>query len=139
MNSDREFYLMDVADLPVEVFRGGNASGFQFHEARALKDCETYTRDGVTYVRATHNGFSCYDHITDVMKRQGRNVWKIKKGASIPAELALYADRRPGYEGHFMLPPRKDMSLKRYIGILEELERDPSRCAKLTPAEIQNG
>jgi hypothetical protein len=137
--SDRDFYLMDVTDLPVDLFRGGNATGFQFHEDRALKDCQTYGRDGVTFVRANLTGFSCFDHITERMKRQGKNIWKLKKGVAIPAELCLVKDSRVGYEGHFMIAPLRDMPLKKYVGILEELERDPARCVKLTPQEIRNG
>jgi len=112
---------------------------FSFHEDRALKDCVTYERDGVTFVSANLTGFSCFDHITERMKQQGRNVWKLRKGVAIPTELGLVKDLRPGYEGHFMLPPLRDMPLKKYVGIIEELERDPSKCVKLTPQEIRNG
>lgn len=139
MISPGEFYLMDVADLPFELFRGGNAGGFQFHEDRALKDCVTYPKDGIVYVRANLTGFSCFSHITDRMKRQGKNVWKLKKGAILPPELKLVRDQRRGHEGHYMLAPFKDMPLKKYIGLIEEIERDPSKCVKLTPQEIKNG
>lgn len=139
MISPGDFFLMDVVDIPFELFRGGNASGFQFHEDRALKDCVTYQKDGVIYVRANLTGFSCFDHITDRMKKQGKNVWKLKKGALIPPELKLVKDQRRGHEGHFMLAPIKDMPLRKYIGLLEEIERDPSRCVKLSPQEIKNG
>jgi hypothetical protein len=64
---------------------------------------------------------------------------QLRKGAPIPPELQMFKDRRVGHEGHYMLPPRRDMALKRYIGILEEFERDPMRCTKLSPKEIQNG
>ncbi|WP_308363652.1 MULTISPECIES: hypothetical protein [unclassified Microbulbifer] len=139
MISPGEFYLMDVADLPFDLFRGGNASGFQFHEDRAMKDCYTYMKDGVIYVGANLTGFSCFDHITDRMKRQGKNVWKLKRGALLPVDLKLVRDERRGHEGHYMLAPAKDMPIRKYIGLLEELERDPSKCTKLTPQEIRNG
>lgn len=139
MVSPGEFYLMDVADLPFDLFRGGNANGFQFHEDRALKDCVTYLKDGAIYVRANLTGFSCFNHITDRMKRQGKNIWKLKKGAILPPELKLVKDQRRGHEGHYMLAPFKDMPLKKYIGLIEEIERDPSKCIKLTPQEIKNG
>ncbi len=98
MISPGEFYLMDVADLPFELFRGGNAGGFQFHEERALKDCVTYSKDGVIYVRANLTGFSCFDNITNRMKRQGKNIWKLKKGALLPSEVKLVKDKRRGHE-----------------------------------------
>jgi hypothetical protein len=134
-----DFYLMDVADLPSDLYRGGNASGFQFHEERAMKDCITYPRDGVIFIRANLTGFSCFDHITARMKQQGRNIWKLKRGAVLPLDIGLVKDLRRGQEGHFMLCPLKDIPLKKYLGLLEEIERDPTRCVKLTPQEIQHG
>ena len=139
MISPSEFFLMDVADIPFDLYRGGNTMGFQFHEERALKDCITFPKDGVMYVRANLTGFSCFDRITDRMKRQGKNIWKLKKGVLLPPELKLVKDQRRGHEGHFMLAPVHDMPLKKYIGLLEELERDPTKCVKLTPQEIKNG
>jgi hypothetical protein len=139
MISPAEFFLMDVADLPFDLFRGGNAQGVQFHEDRAIKDCITYPRDGITFVKANLTGFSCFSHLTDRMKRQGKNIWKLKKGAVLPVELKLVKDQRRGHDGHYMLAPVKDMPLKKYIGLIEELERDPSKCIKLSPEEIKNG
>lgn len=139
MISPAEFFLMDVADLPFDLFRGGNAQGVQFHEDRAMKDCITYSRDGITFVTANLTGFSCFNHLTDRMKRQGKNIWKLKKGAVLPVELKLVKDQRRGHDGHYMLAPVKDMPLKKYIGLIEELERDPSKCVKLSPEEIKNG
>lgn len=139
MISPGEFFLMDVADLPFDLFRGGNAQGFQFHEDRAIKDCITYPKEGVTFVRANLTGFSCFNHLTDRMRRQGKNIWKLKRGAVLPSELKLVKDQRRGHEGHYMLAPVKDMPLRKYIGLIEELERDPSKCVRLTPQEIRNG
>ena len=139
MISTAEFFLMDITDLPFNLFRGGNATGFQFHEDRAQKDCVTYTKDGVIYVSANLTGFSCFNQITNRMRRQGKNIWKLKTGIVIRPELKLVKDQRRGHEGHFMLAPHKDMPLNDYIALIQELERDPTKCVKLTPEEIKNG
>jgi hypothetical protein len=137
--SPADFFLMDLGNLPFDLFRGGNASGFQFHEERALKDCIVYPRDGVQFVSAANSGFSCFDHLTPRMRQQGRNVWKLRKGAMLPEELRLVKDQRRGHEGHYMLVPMRDMPVYKYVGLIQELERDPSKCVKLTPEEIRNG
>lgn len=139
MVNSRDFFLMDVSSLPFDLFRGGNASGFQFHEARALKDCVTYLKDGVLHVHANLTGFSSFDHITRRMRLGGRNVWKIKKGVALPVGLKMVKDMREGHEGHYMLVPNEDMPLMTYIGLLQQIERDPAKCTKLSPEEIKNG
>jgi len=47
-------------------------------------------------------------------------------------------DLRPGHEGHFMIAPEKNMLLKKYLGLLEELGMDRNRVQKLSEGEIQS-
>ncbi len=73
------------------------------------------------------------------MKRQGKNVWKIKKGALIPQGLRIIHDRTPTKKGHFMIAPDRDMPLMKYLGLLQDIGSDIKKCIKLTSQEIQNG
>jgi hypothetical protein len=121
-----------------DLYRSGNASSPNFSQNRALKDVPIYDKNGIPHVRAIGNGFSTFDHITSGMKRQGKNVWKIKKGIVVPQGLKIVHDRTPNKKGHFMIAPEKDMPLMKYLGLLQELGSDVTKCVKLTPQEIQN-
>jgi hypothetical protein len=132
-------FIEDFDELQRPLFRSGNASSPNFSQNRALKDVTTYERSGILYVRANGNGFSTFDHLTTGMKRQGKNVWKIKKGIPIPSELKIVHDRTPTKKGHFMIAPDKDMPLMKYLGLLQELGADMTKCVKLTAQEIQHG
>jgi len=132
-------FIEDFEELQRPLFRSGNSTSPNFSQNRALKDILIYERAGVAYVRANGNGFSTFDHITTGMKRQGKNVWKIKKGVSIPIGLKVVHDRTPTKKGHFMIAPDKDMPLMKYLGLLQELGSDMAKCVKLTSQEIQNG
>lgn len=61
------------------------------------------------------------------MRNPGKKVWRIKKGAILPPELKLVKDQRPGHKGHYMIAPSKNMPLKKYLGLLEELGLDRSK------------
>lgn len=139
MISPELLFIEDFEELQRPLFRSGNASNPNFSQNRALKDIALFERAGVTYVRANGNGFSTFDHITTGMKRQGKNVWKIKKGIPIPSGLKIVHDRTPTKKGHFMIAPDKDMPLMKYLGLLQELGTDMTKCVKLTFQEIQNG
>ncbi|WP_166840335.1 hypothetical protein [Rheinheimera pleomorphica] len=132
-------YIENFEELQRPLYRSGNSVSPGFSESRALKDIVTYERAGIAYVKANGNGFSTFDHITTGMKRQGKNVWMIKKGIPIPAGLKIVHDRTPTKTGHFMIAPETDMPLMKYIGLLQELGGDMSKCVKLTPQEILNG
>ena len=84
-------------------------------------------QDGIDVVVANGNGFSAFDHLTAIMKRPGKKVWRIKRGAMIPPDLRLVKDLRPAHDGHYMIAPATTMPLKKYLGLLEELGMDRSR------------
>lgn len=132
-------YIENFDELQRPLFRSGNASSPNFSQNRALRDVSVYDKNGVIYVRANGNGFSTFDHITSGMKRQGKNVWKIKQGAIIPNGLKIVHDRTPNKKGHYMIAPDQDMPLMKYLGLLQELGSDMVRCVKLTVLEIQHG
>lgn len=132
-------FIEDFEELQRPLFRSGNSSNPNFSHTRALKDLTIYDRQGVSYVRANGNGFSTFDHITTGMKKQGKNVWKIKKGAVIPLGLKVVSDKTPGKKGHYMIAAEMDMPLMKYLGLLQELGTDITKCVKLTSQEIQNG
>lgn len=131
-------YIEDFDELQRPLYRSGNASSPNFSQNRALKDVSVYDKNGIPHVRANGNGFSTFDHITSGMKRQGKNVWKIKKGIPIPQGLKIVHDRTPNKKGHFMIAPERDMPLMKYLGLLQELGSDMTKCIKLNPQEIQN-
>jgi hypothetical protein len=60
------------------------------------------------------------------MKKPGRRVWRIRKGAALQPEIFLVKDLRSGREGHYMLAPAKNMPLKKYLGAPEALGLDRS-------------
>lgn len=139
MISSELLFIEDFDELQRPLFRSGNASSPNFSQNRALKDISIYEKLGITYVRANGNGFSTFDHLTTGMKRQGKNVWKIKKGVLIPQGLRIVHDRTPMKKGHFMIAPDRDMPLMKYLGLLQEFGADMTKCVKLTPQEIQHG
>ncbi|GAB2196849.1 Tse2 family ADP-ribosyltransferase toxin [Sessilibacter sp. MAH4] len=93
--------------------------------------------NGVDIVIANGNGFSAFNYITPSMKRPKKKIWKIRKGASIPQGLKLVRDLRPGHDGHYMIAPERNMPLKKYLGLLEELGMDRSRVRLITAMELQ--
>jgi hypothetical protein len=122
-----DLYILDVAEFTKDVFRMGNATWPAFTEERARVDVAIVKRDGVDLVLANGNGFSAFDHLTPIMKRPGKRVWRIKRGAMIDRELRLVKDLRPDHEGHYMIAPARTMPLKKYLGLLEELGMDRTR------------
>lgn len=138
MIATENLYIMDVAEFTKDLYRMGNATWPAFTEERARVDVALVKQNGIDMVVANGNGFSAFDHLTKVMKRPGKKVWRIKKGASLPPELRLVKDKRPGYEGHYMIAPTKTMPLKKYLGALEELGLDRSRVELVVAGGIAN-
>ncbi|GAP73673.1 hypothetical protein W04_0184 [Pseudoalteromonas sp. SW0106-04] len=138
MITPESLYIMDVAEFTKDLYRMGNATWPKFDEDRARVDVVITKQDGIEMVVANGNGFSAFDHLTRIMKKPGKKVWKIVKGASLPKELKIVKDMRPGHEGHYMIAPAKNMTLKKYLGILEELGLDRSRVKLVTKEELAN-
>jgi len=65
-------------------------------------------------------------------------VWKIKKGVQLPIGLKLVKDIRVGHKGHYMIAPSKNMPLKKYLGLLEELGLDRSNVSLVTQLQLSN-
>ena len=84
-----DLYVMDIDVLHEHLYRMGNSGSPGFSEERGLRDCLVVDRKGVQIVVANGNGFSAFNHITPLMKRKGKNIWKLKKGADIPPELRV--------------------------------------------------
>ncbi|WP_308365719.1 MULTISPECIES: hypothetical protein [unclassified Microbulbifer] len=122
-----DLYIMDVVEFTKDLYRMGNATWPAFTEDRAKRDVQIIVRDGIETVVANGNGFSAFDHLTKIMAKPGKKVWRIKKGAVLPPELVLVKDQRPGHEGHYMIAPSKTMSLRKYLGAMEELGLDRSK------------
>jgi len=138
MISNENLFIMDIAEFTKNLFRMGNATWPKFDEDRARIDVIITKRDGVDIVVANGNGFSAFDHLTKIMKKPGKKVWRIRKGVAIPRELKLVKDLRGGHDGHYMIAPRENMPLKKYLGILEELGLDRSKVTLLTAMELSN-
>lgn len=138
MISEEDLYIMDVKEFTKDLYRMGNATWPNFSESRARSDVVILDRGGIEEVMANGNGFSAFDHFTPIMKKPGKKIWRIKKGAALPKDLCLVKDKREGHEGHYMIAPVKKMTLQVYLDKLEELGRDPSRVELVPAEEIRN-
>ncbi len=138
MIATEDLYIMDVGAFTKDLYRMGNARWPAFTEDRARVDVIIIVREGIETVIANGNGFSAFDHLTKIMMKPGKKVWRIRKGAALPNELTLVKDRRLGHEGHYMIAPAKNMPLKKYLGALEELGLDRSRVQLVTNKGLSN-
>ena len=100
MLSEEELYIMNVDALHDDLCRMGKSSDANFSEARGLKDCLTYDRNGIKFVVANGNGFSAFTFIIPRMKDPKEKVWKIRKKRNAPAS------RSPACERLKARPPR---------------------------------
>jgi len=89
-------------------------------------------------VIANGNGFSAFDHLTKIMAKPGKKVWKIKKDVQLPTGLKLVKDTRVGHEGYCMIVPLKNMPLKKYLELLEELGLNRAKVTLVTQLELRN-
>lgn len=133
-----QLYILDIITFTEHIYRMGNATWPAFTEDRARKDLHILHTDRGDVVTANGNGFSAFNYITDNMRRPGQKVWRIARGSPLPDGIVLVEDRRPGHQGHFMLAPKKDMPLKKYLGLLEELGMNRTWVQLVLPQEIQN-
>jgi len=127
----QDLYILDVVEFSKDLFRMGNSTWPGFSEDRARIDLEIRLINDVEVVIANGNGFSAFDHITTAMKKPGKKVWKIRKGAIIPHGLKLVEDKRPGHKGHYMIAPQESMPLLKFLGLLEELGMDRTRVVRV--------
>jgi hypothetical protein len=105
MLSEEELYIMNVDALHDDLCRMGKSSDANFSEARGLKDCLTYDRNGIKFVVANGNGFSAFTFIIPRMKDPKEKVWKIRKGTPLPQGVRLVKDLRQDHQGHYMFSP----------------------------------
>jgi len=140
MISLENLYIMDLNALHENLYRmAGVGPTTLFNEDRGLVDCTVLNRNGIKVVVANGNGFSAFSNITSIMKKPGKNVWMLKKGALLPDGLRIVKDLRKGHENHYMLAPARNMPYKKYLGLLEELGCDTSKAVLLSRQEVQNG
>jgi hypothetical protein len=132
MIAPEDLFIMDIGEFTKDLFRMGNATWPKFDENRARTDVVIIKQGNIDVVVANGNGFSAFDHLTKIMKKPGKRVWKIKRGVPIPNDLKLVKDLRKGHDGHYMIAPVKNMSLKRYLGILEDLGLDRQKVTLLS-------
>lgn len=131
-------YILDIGEFTKDLYRMGNARWPNFSEGRARVDVVITIRDGIEMVMANGNGFSAFDHLTKIMTKPGKKIWRIKKGSLLPNGLKLVKDTRAGHDGHYMIAPSTNMPLKKYLGILEELGMDRSKVALVSQQELRN-
>lgn len=127
-----DLYIFDVSEITKDLYRMGNSTWPAFTEERARVDVVIIHQNGIEMVVANGNGFSAFDHLTTQMMKPGKKIWRIKKGVSLPAELRLVKDRRPGHVGHYMIAPAKNMPLKKFLGAMEELGLDRAKVELIT-------
>lgn len=127
MIAAEDLYIMDVAEFTKELYRMGNATWPAFTEERARVDVVIIRRNGIEIVIANGNGFSAFDYLTPIMKKPGKKVWKIRKGASLPTGLKLVKDRRAGHQSHYMIAPAYDMPLEKYLGLMKDFGLNRSK------------
>ncbi|HFD32443.1 MAG TPA: hypothetical protein ENJ28_07065 [Gammaproteobacteria bacterium] len=138
MIAKEDLYIMDVTEFTIDLYRMGNATWPKFDETRARSDVVIKKIDDIETVLANGNGFSAFDHLTKIMRKPGKKIWRIKKGVSIPEGLKLVKDKRKGHEGHYMLAPAYNMPLEDYLKILEVFSFDRNKVVKLIPQDIKN-
>lgn len=138
MIAKENLFIMDVGEFTKDLYRMGNATWPKSDEGRARVDVVITQEEGIDVVIANGNGFSAFDHLTKIMKKPGKKVWRIKKGASLPSGLKVVKDMRKGHEGHYMIAPERKMTLKKYLGILEELGLDRSKVVLVTRGDLAN-
>lgn len=131
-----DLYLMDVDALHKDLYRMGNSTWPAFTEQRALVDFVITKVDGEDTVLANGNGFSAFDHLTSIMKKPGKKVWRIRKGATLPKEVRLVKDLRPGHAGHYMLAVTENIPLRQLMAIMEQFGNSPQWVSKLEPHEV---
>ncbi|VAW77222.1 hypothetical protein MNBD_GAMMA12-609 [hydrothermal vent metagenome] len=138
MIAKENLYIMDVGKFTKDLYRMGNAKWPNFSEGRARVDVVIKKQNDIEMVIANGNGFSAFDHLTKIMAKPGKKIWKIKKGVQLPSGLKLVKDTRVGHEGHYMIAPLKNMPLKKYLGLLEELGLDRAKVTLVTQLELRN-
>ena len=126
---------MNVDAVNDDLYRSGRADDPNFTEARGLKDCLTYDRNGIRFVVANGNGFSAFNFILPRWNNPKEKVWRIKKGTPLPTGIRLVKDLTT--QGHYMLAPELDMPLAKYLGLLAEMASNPAYAVKLTPQELK--
>ena len=134
MLSPEDIYVMDLDTLHENLYRMGNSTSPNFSEGRTHVDCRVVDRVGIKVVLANGNGFSAFNRIIGAMKIPGKSVWRLNKGAMLPAGIKLVKDLTN--PGHYMLAPAEDMPLTKYLGFLQEMAINPQTSVKLTPQEV---
>lgn len=135
MIAPEDLYITNLTALEQDLYRIGNASSPSFGEQRAFKDLVVRDQGGIKMVVANGNGYSALNRITVRMKLE-KHIWKIRKGSALPEGIKLVKDLTNPI--HFMLAPAKDMPLKKYLGLLEELATNPLAAVKMTQQEIKD-
>ncbi len=135
MSNPEDLYVTDLNALHEDLYRMGNASSPNFSEDRGLRDCQVVDRGGIKMVIANGRGFSAFNRITALMRTK-KNIWRIRKGSALPAEIRLVKDL--SNPGHYMLAPASDMPFKKYLGALEEMATNPLVASKMSAQEVQN-
>lgn len=131
--------ILDFDHLHKDLFRMGNSNWPNFGEDRARIDVLIVCMNGVETVVANGNGFSAFDHLTQVMKKPGKKIWRVKAGARIDKRIRIVKDLRPGHEGHYMFAATQNMPLSEYLTVFEDLYRDNRHCGLMVPAEVAHG
>lgn len=131
--------VMDLSALHKDMFRMGNTTWPSFSRDRAKVDLLILVIGGVETVVANGNGFSAFDHLTEIMKNPTKKVWKMKAGTQLDKRIRLVKDLRKGHEGHYMLAPTENMPLEEYLHIFVDLAKNTTNCVPLFETKAPHG
>jgi len=104
--------------LPEDLYRIGNSSSPLMTKIRA-GEITLMEINGITTIVANNKGISLFSERGLTLAPLTGWVYELKRGTPIPSELHLYKD--PLLEGHYMLCPLRNMPVRKYAGLLDEI------------------
>lgn len=136
MITPQNLYILDLRELERELFRMSFPPEGLFPDRRVTRDFVTQQIGNVTWVLPGGLGFSLSDHVTDAMKKPGREVFVLSRGTPLPDGVVLSLDKTPGSKGHYMLCPAYPMPAAEFVGKLQRFADNPLFCRKLAQSEV---
>lgn len=121
-----EFLFLAEEDL----LRIGNATSPRLDNLRP-RDLDLFERNGVMMVIANGKGISLVNEKRLKETGMSGTVWKVPAKTPMPLGLGLNPDSDPRKGGHYFICPVGDMTLSRYLSLLNELALHCEKVGKL--------
>lgn len=98
-----------------DLYRLGNSTSPRLDHVRHA-DVDTYSTNGILFIRANGKGISLLTE-DGVRGKRGGWLWKLPAGLALPSGLLLNNDK----PFHYSLCPASDMNVDEYRGLLARL------------------